>query len=344
MIEVEKKCLATSQLLDFLKSNATKLGERILEDIYLDFEDLRLIKNDIWLRKRNEKFELKVPMSDHRQSDVYEEIEDEAQILAKLQLKNFDDLRELAVITSHRQKFQIGDFHIDLDEITSPKSKFSYNMMEIELMIESSEDYENAQKKILEFMAEHSLQNEVVNGKIIEYFRLCRRDVFDLLKQNPHHAHRIVDNIMKEVTIRTNNSVEGIKKIEKLWQDIMSGNVPLALTENTVPISKYSNYASNENGDYDLSILAVDYNFMQQLEKEGVEGKYKKYDICSENTDIAANTKAAWEQVWIDTQKGQIKRGYTEDYECTIPANYSKDHKLHCLLYISIKILNTEKL
>ena len=142
---------------------------------------------------------------------------------------------------------------------------------------------------------------------------------------------------MKEITIRTNNSVEGIKKIEKLWQDVMSGSTPLDLTENTVLISKYSNYVSNENGDYDLSIVAVDCDFMQQLEKGYTEGKYKKYDFCSENIDIAANTKAAWQQVWTDTQEGRIKRSYTEDYECTIPADHSEDHKPHCLLYISIE-------
>ena len=142
---------------------------------------------------------------------------------------------------------------------------------------------------------------------------------------------------MKEITIRTNNSVEGIEKIEKLWHDVMSGNTSLVLTESTLLISKYSNYSTNENGDYDLSILAVDCDFMQQLEKECASGKYKKYDFCSDNADVAENTKMAWQQVWTDTQKERIKRSYTEDYECTIPANYSKDHKQHCLLYISIE-------
>ncbi len=142
---------------------------------------------------------------------------------------------------------------------------------------------------------------------------------------------------MKEITIRTNNSIEGIKKIEKLWQDVMSGKTPLILKENTVLIAKYSNYDTNENGDYDLSILAVDCDFIQQLEKECSDGKYKKYDLFSENTDIPANIKEAWLQVWTDTQEGRIKRCYNEDYECTIPADYSQDHKLHCLLYISIE-------
>ena len=193
MIEVEKKCLATVDFLDFLKNNATMLGEHILEDIYLDFEDLRLVKNDIWLRKRNEKYELKIPMCNHQKSDVYEEIVDDVQILARLNLKNFDDLITFSALITGRQKFQIGDFHIDVDEITSPGTDFLYNMMEIELMVDSVAQYENAQEKILKFMNEHSLKNEIVNGKVIEYIRLYRRDIFEFFKTDSHHAHRIVD-------------------------------------------------------------------------------------------------------------------------------------------------------
>ncbi len=194
MIEVEKKCLATASFLDFLNKHAEKLGERVCEDIYFDFADLRLTTNDIWLRKRNGRYELKFPMAvEGKKSDVYEEIEDEARILTKLDLKNFDSLTQLVTLVTRRQKFQIDDFHIDIDAITSPKTDFSYNMMEVELMVESAEQYEIAQRRILEFMREHSLKEQVVNGKIVEYFRLYRRDIFELFKTNPHHAHRIVE-------------------------------------------------------------------------------------------------------------------------------------------------------
>jgi adenylate cyclase class IV len=195
MIEVEKKCLATPQFLDCLQHNAIHLGERVLEDIYFNFEDLKLVQNDIWLRQRNGKYELKIPMSDHIKSDVYEEIEDETQILKRLNIKNFDNLMNLATLISHRQKFHIDNFHIDIDEITSPGIDFHYNIMEVELMIESTEQYEEAQDKILKFMNGHGLKNEVMNGKIFEFFRLQRRDVFDLLKVNPHFAHCIIEKL-----------------------------------------------------------------------------------------------------------------------------------------------------
>lgn len=192
MIEVEKKCLATEEFLNFLKNNAEKLGYYVLEDICLDFEDLRLIKNDIWLRRRNGKYELKIPMLfDNKKSDVYEEIEDEKKILAKLDLKNFDDLQELSALITHRQTFKIDNFHIDLDEIISPGTDFLYKMMEIELMIESPEQYENAQQKILQFMQEHALKNEIVNGKWVEYVKRYRPEICELLRENLHYANRI---------------------------------------------------------------------------------------------------------------------------------------------------------
>lgn len=142
---------------------------------------------------------------------------------------------------------------------------------------------------------------------------------------------------MKEITIRTNNSVEGVKKIERLWQDVMNGNTELVLTENSMPIAKYSNYDSDENGDYDLSILSCDYNFLNQLEKGCIDGRFKKYDFCSEDLNFAVVTQKTWQQVWDDVRQGRIIRSYTEDYEFTIPANYSQDHKVHCLIYIAIK-------
>ena len=142
---------------------------------------------------------------------------------------------------------------------------------------------------------------------------------------------------MNAITIRTNNSADGIAKISRLWQDVMCGKTSLVLGTDIILISKYSNYASEVTGDYDLSILAVDSEFLHKLDEECTAEKYKKYDITSDDNDIPLNTKRAWQQVWQDTQNGRIKRVYTEDYECSIPANYSPDGKLHCLLYIAIK-------
>lgn len=64
---------------------------------------------------------------------------------------------------------------------------------------------------------------------------------------------------LKSVTIRVDNSREGMEKIKELRFDIQSGKIPL-LFDNTgkfrngiSPVSCYPNYKTDENGFYDLS-------------------------------------------------------------------------------------------
>ena len=79
---------------------------------------------------------------------------------------------------------------------------------------------------------------------------------------------------LKAVTICTNNSEEGIRKIAELWEDVLIGKLPL-LSDGIIPISQYSNYESNEKGDYDISIVGVEHNFFEDIEKEVEKIVYK---------------------------------------------------------------------
>ena len=90
---------------------------------------------------------------------------------------------------------------------------------------------------------------------------------------------------LKAVTIRTNNSEEGIRKIGELWGDVLTGKLSL-LADGVVPISQYSNYESDEKGDYDISIVGVEHNFFEDIEKEVEKGLYKKYEAVDENGKI----------------------------------------------------------
>ncbi|SFD28399.1 AraC family transcriptional regulator [Clostridium uliginosum] len=148
---------------------------------------------------------------------------------------------------------------------------------------------------------------------------------------------------LKEVTIRTNNSEEGTKKIGEIWGDITSGKLPLLFDtehmfqQGVSPVSKYSNYSSDESGEYDLTIIAVTADFFQKIETAVSKGLYKKYDEKSENGEIGVCTRNAWEKVWLEQKSGDIKRAFTEDYESTVPSEYTKDGKPHCYLYIAIQ-------
>lgn len=148
---------------------------------------------------------------------------------------------------------------------------------------------------------------------------------------------------IKGVTLRTDNSKAGMAKIDELWSDIESGKLPLLfnsgheLLKGISPVSRYNNYANDENGEYDLSILAVTADFFRKLENGVREGRYQKYDESDENGDISQCARKAWEKVWAEKQSGAIHRAFTEDYESTVPAQYTKDGKAHCYLYIAVK-------
>jgi predicted transcriptional regulator YdeE len=148
---------------------------------------------------------------------------------------------------------------------------------------------------------------------------------------------------LKAVTLRTNNTSDGIKKIVEVWQDIESGRLPILFDNNhgggeELPIvSKYSNYASDESGDYDFSIMRVAFDFFQDIEKSVISGKYLKYDESDDNNDLGECAKKAWGKVWSEQKSGKIIRAFSADYETFIPAKHAKDGKIHCFLYIAIK-------
>ena len=148
---------------------------------------------------------------------------------------------------------------------------------------------------------------------------------------------------LKEVTVRTNNSEEGIKVIDEIWKDIVSGKLPILFNTDGMfqkgisPVSKYSNYSSDENGDYDLTIMAVTVDFFQKMDEEVSKGFYKKYDEKDESGEIGVCTRKAWEKVWSEQKSGDIHRTFTSDFESTVPGEYTKDGKPHCYLYVAVK-------
>lgn len=96
-------------------------------------------------------------------------------------------------------------------------------------------------------------------------------------------------------------------------------------------ISRYSNYDSDQAGAYDLTILTVTAEFFAGMEEKVASGLYRKYEAAG--NDLTSCARAAWEQVWGDAF---LRRAYTEDYESTVPAQYAKDGRCHCYLYIAV--------
>lgn len=146
--------------------------------------------------------------------------------------------------------------------------------------------------------------------------------------------------VLGSITIRTNNSQEGMKRTADIWQDVASGKLPILFDsdhhfqQGISPISRYSNYESDESGSYDLSIMGVTADFFQGMEMAVAAGSYQKYEATGD--DLGSCAVAAWNRVWSDQKTGAIRRAFSEDYESTVPAEYTKDGKCHCYLYIAV--------
>ena len=88
MIKVQKKFILNEQDKERLTKNADFLNERVFTDIYYDTEFFSLTSNDKWLRSREGRFELKLPLHEgvDRLADQYDELEDEQKIREALNL------------------------------------------------------------------------------------------------------------------------------------------------------------------------------------------------------------------------------------------------------------------
>ena len=191
MIEVEKKFILTPEQEKSLIYGAEFLGEKKNTDIGYDDADFSLTKKDIWLRNRNGKFELKLPMNEpieRRVSDQYKEIEDEDEIKRHFSINNNETIADFLAkkgykpvftINTARKKYKKDRFNIDLDVVD-----FGYTLTEIEYIVDDELKIKHATDAIIEFAKKHNMDtNTVVRGKAVEYIR----------RNNPKHFQALID-------------------------------------------------------------------------------------------------------------------------------------------------------
>ncbi len=192
MIEVEKKFILNEEDEARLLQGAEFLGERVFTDVYYDTVDFSLSSRDRWLRCREGRFEMKVPLREGKDAlvDQYDELEDEQKIREALSLpaagKFADDLAKadyqpFCIYTTTRRKYKKEPFIIDLDH--ADFKDFTYNIGEIELMVHDISDMQNAIDQILHFAKEQGLVIAPVRGKVVEYLRRVKPDHYQALVQ-----------------------------------------------------------------------------------------------------------------------------------------------------------------
>ncbi len=191
MIEVEKKVsIAHEDDLARLIDGAQFLREVVNDDVLYDNEAFDLTKNEYWLRTRGDAWELKVPIHTKgpRLATQYDELEDEQAIRNALHLSPEGTMEEVVAQAGYipfakykttRQKYRLGDFHIDIDLTDFGES--TYAIGEIELMVNNASEIPNALEKIQTFLDMHGLPSAVVHGKAIEYLYRYRPEHYQTL-------------------------------------------------------------------------------------------------------------------------------------------------------------------
>ena len=193
MFEVEKKFKLSENESKRLLEGAEFISEKTFTDIYYDTLEYSLTKNDIWLRKRGDEFELKLPMHDPSEKgnmQQYQEIEGEEkirEIFAIVPIADFEsDIKVLGYeifcnLTTTRQKLKKDKFTIDIDLVKS--DDFFYELAEIELLVKEKDQMNKAAMEIENFATAQGLEKTYIRGKVLEY----------LFRKKPKHFTALIE-------------------------------------------------------------------------------------------------------------------------------------------------------
>jgi adenylate cyclase class IV len=192
MFEVEKKISLTIKQLEELKKKSLFIEKQIIEDIYYDNNDYLLTLSNKWLRKRQNKYELKIGPRFNQEINHFEEIDDEEKIKNILQLNpslNLNTSLPKANIfpfcsyTTHREKYKLDEFTIDLD--IADFGNLTYQIAEIELLVSKKEEMLDAEKKIIRKLDELGIVSLKPIESKLSYF---------LMKTNPEHYQKLIQS------------------------------------------------------------------------------------------------------------------------------------------------------
>lgn len=186
MIEVEQKFFLQPGDKERLLKGATLVGTGVISDCYYDTDTAALVGHEMFLRERDGRFELKVPL--HKltrelpKAYHFNEVYDPGEIRHRLGLTERETMtealrsagyRQVARIKTTRTKYRNGQFTLDFDE-----ADFGYRLVEIERTFEQETDRVAAANSIVAFATSRGLTIAHVRGKIHEYLRLKRPDLW----------------------------------------------------------------------------------------------------------------------------------------------------------------------
>lgn len=190
--EFEKKFILTDEQKEKLLEDAEFLGEKIFTDTYFDNADFSLALSDMWLKKRDDEFNLKIPMRQKEGETInkYHEVDGEMairEVFAIPKVLDFEkDLQSFGhkpfcVLKTTRKKFFKNGFTIDLDE--SDFGDWKYRLVEIRLVVNRKDEMNEAEEKIYDFARKHGLETKHIDGKLSEFIKRELPELYEKIKE-----------------------------------------------------------------------------------------------------------------------------------------------------------------
>jgi predicted adenylyl cyclase CyaB len=183
MIEVETSFQPTREQLAKLLEEAEFLGEKINHDIYYDFPDYKLFKEQVKFRSRSGAFELKIKTINGASSEIEDEEEVKKYFNTELPLLDFIN-KNMIVITDYvnnRKKYKKEDFSIDVDDIDFGNGVLEDKVIEIELMVENEAEIAEAKEKIANLAKKYNIEFKKIPAKRELYLRIHNPELCDQL-------------------------------------------------------------------------------------------------------------------------------------------------------------------
>ncbi|XP_063769671.1 thiamine-triphosphatase [Pseudophryne corroboree] len=188
-IEVEQKFVPGPEIEDSLHALGAELLEEVtFQDSYYDSTDLRLTLCDMWLRRRGDRWELKLPPErDARNvkgsSTQYLELSNDAEIIRRVSEElgvqrplsiEALGLNNFASFVTHRRRFQLPHVEgsstkavVDLDE-----TDFGFAVGEVEVLVNRQEEVQDALKKVEEVCKQLGVpKGSPVQGKVSTFLQ-----------------------------------------------------------------------------------------------------------------------------------------------------------------------------
>ena len=211
----------------------TFCSKKSFTDVYYDnhLANYPLTSNDIWLRQRDDKWECKTPVNLTASMDSYDELKDINAIKEFLdkELNKYQEIKKLShqssnipyeykgfkeflfnnynltpfcTISTQRHSYLLNKtFTMDLDT-----ADFGHTVGEIELIVESQDKIQDAEKRIALFMKEHDWFFEtegVVMGKLTAYISRFNQKQWECMKKSGVVKRKLFPETLEEAISKT---------------------------------------------------------------------------------------------------------------------------------------------